>query len=103
MRITAFLGAAVLGLAMLAFAPIAMADPAPNICVLDLSQPATLDLAINAADITCAATAAVDVAYAVPIMPGDDEAAGLSMITANAELFDFAGHRQHEDPGRCLG
>jgi hypothetical protein len=102
MHIRAFLGAAVLGLAMLAFAPIASADPAPDICVLDLSQPVTIDHALDTADMTCAALAAVEVASAVPIGPGDDdEAAGpCSILTPTA--FDLAGHRQHEDPGRCL-
>lgn len=103
MRITAFIGAAVLGLCMLAFAPVAMADPAPDICVLDLSQPVTIEHAINTADASCVALVAVDVAYAVPIPAGadaDDLAA--SMITVHAELLDFAGHRQHEDPGRGL-
>ncbi len=102
MRITAFIGAAVLGLAMMAFAPIASADPAPDICVLDLSQPVTLDLALDTADMTCAAMAVHDVASAVPIGPDyEDVAAGPCIILAPS-AFDFAGHRQHEDPGRCL-
>lgn len=101
MRITAFIGAAVLGLSMLAFAPVAMADPAPNICVLDLSQPVALDHAVKTAEMTCSGLA-VDVAAAVPIVPGDeDEAAGTCMIKAHATVLDVAGHRQHEDPGRC--
>lgn len=79
-----------------------MADPAPDICVLDLSQPVTLDHAINTADATCKPLAGVDVAAAVPILPGDeDEAAGPCLVKPLAAL-DFASHRQHEDPGRCL-
>jgi len=102
MHIRAFVGAAVLGLAMLAFAPIASADPAPDICVLDLSQPVTLDHALATADMTCAALQAVEVASAVAITPCDeDEAAGPCSNLALSRL-DFAGHRQHEDPGRCL-
>ncbi|QDZ10536.1 hypothetical protein [Devosia ginsengisoli] len=101
MRITAFIGAAVLGLCMLAFTPVAMADPAPNICALDLSQTVTVDHAIGTSDATCAVLA-VDVA-AVPLMLGDeDEAAGTCMTKSHAAVLDFAGHRQHEDPGRCV-
>ena len=87
----------------MAFATVAMADPAPDICVLDLSQPATLDLAINTAGMTCATLAAVEVADAVPIMPdGEDAVAGQCKLQTMPTL-DFSSHRQHEDPGRCLG
>ena len=102
MRITAFIGAALLGLCMLAFAPVAMAGPAPDICVLDLSQPSAADHAIGISDVTCTVLG-VDVA-AVPSLPGDEDEAAVNCITeAHATAFDFAGHRQHEDPGRCLG
>ena len=102
MRITAFIGAALLGLCMLAFAPVAMASPAPDICVLDLSQPVSIDLAISTAGMTCAVVG-VEVASALPIRPGDDGPADLCMTKAHATAFDFAGYRHHEDPGRCLG
>jgi hypothetical protein len=103
MRITAFIGAALLGLCMLAFAPVAMAGPAPDICVLDLSQPVTIDLAIDTAGMTCSVLG-VEVASAVPIMPSDERGpAGLCMTKTHATAFDFADHRQHEDPGRCMG
>lgn len=100
MHIRAFVGAALLALCSLAFAPVAMADPAPDICVLDLSQPVTIDHAINTADMTCAALVVAEVAYALPIAGGDeDEAAGLPTKLISA-TFDFAGYRQHVDPGR---
>ena len=103
MRITAYLGAAVLGLATMAFAPMAaMADPAPDICVLDLSQPVTLDLALNTADMTCAAFAAAEVAYAVPIMPDDEDAVAGQCKLQKIATLAVNSHRQHEDPGRCL-
>lgn len=101
MRITAFIGAALLGLCMLAFAPVAMAGPLPDICVLDPSQPITLDQAIDTAGKTCAVMSAVNVAAAVPIGPDDDEVAGTCTTKAHATVLDVAGHRQHEDPGRC--
>ena len=92
MRITAFIGAAALGLCMLVFAPVAMADPAPNICVIELSQPVALDHAVKTAEMTCAVLA-IDVAAAVPIMPGDeDEDAGTCMVKAHATIVDYAGH-----------
>jgi hypothetical protein len=103
MHIRAFLGAAVLGLAMLAFAPIASADPAPDICVLDLSQPVDLDHAVGFADMSCAVLATADVASAVPIAPGDeDEAAGPVCSTLAHATFTPRGYRMHVDPGRCL-
>lgn len=100
MHIRAFVGAAMLCLATLAFAPVAMADPAPNICVLDLSQPATIDHIVGTTEMVCDVLA-VDVAAAVPIAGGDeDEAAGPCTPLAHATLTS-TGHRQHEDPGRC--
>lgn len=102
MHIRAFVLGCAASLAMLALAPAAMADPAPDTCVLDLSQPATIDHALDAAEITCDALT-IDVAAAAPIAGGDDdEAAFTSMIMAPA-TFAPTGHRQHEDPGRCLG
>ncbi|WP_240233601.1 hypothetical protein [Devosia lacusdianchii] len=101
MHIRAFVGAALLALGMLAFAPVAMADPAPNICVLDLSQPATADYGLDIAAPSCAAMA-VDVASAVHIMGGDQDVAAWSCENSISSVLDFAGHRQHEDPGRCL-
>lgn len=102
MHIGSMLAGAMLCLGMLAFAPVAMASPAPDICVLDLSQPVTLDLVLDTADMTCLAVDAVDAVDVVPIMTGDEhEAAFVSTTLAHATFIDFADHRQHEDPGRC--
>lgn len=102
-KTAAFIGAALLALCSLAFVPAAMASPAPDICVLDLSQPVTIDLAIDTAGMTCSILG-VEVASAVSTMTGGDgDPAGLCMTKAHATAFDFADHRQHEDPGRCLG
>jgi hypothetical protein len=101
MHIRSFIGAALLGLAMMAFAPVAMADPAPDICALDLSTPVTVEFALETAASPCAVLA-VEVASAVPIVPdGEDEPAALCKLTSPAHL-DFAGYRLHVDPGRCL-
>ena len=102
MHIRSFIGAALLGLAMMAFAPVAMADPAPDICVLDLSPPVTVEFALETAAGTCAVLA-VDVASAVPIGPDDDdyEVMGLCLAKPLASVA-ISGHRLHEDPGRCL-
>lgn len=82
------------------FSTVAMAQPAPDICALDLSQPVTIDHALQTADMSCAMIA--DVATAVSIGPGDGEdvAAGPCSILAHATITT-TGHRQHEDPGRC--
>lgn len=100
MRITAFIGAAVLGLAMMAFAPMAMAldDPPPEICVLDLSQPVDLDQAVLTPDLICSA---IEVADAASIGGDVGEAAPAHCMTIQKIALDFAGYRQHEDPGRC--
>jgi hypothetical protein len=101
MRIRSFIGAALLGLAMMAFAPVAMADPAPDICALDLSPPAILEYALEPAAINCSVLA-VEVATAVPIAPnGEDEPAAVCALTLPAST-DFADYRLHVDPGRCL-
>lgn len=92
---------AVFALGMLAFAPAAMADPPTNYCVLDLSAPAP-DIAMVSPDQmgTCSMLPAA-VASAVPSPGGEeDDAAGPCSIAALPN-FDIAGHRQHEDPGRC--
>jgi hypothetical protein len=102
MHIRALVGAALLALCTLAMTPVAMADPAPDICVLDLAQPVDFDQSIGTGDVTCSAIAVVELAAAVPISPGDeDEAAGPGLVKRLAAL-DLAIHRQHEDPGRVL-
>lgn len=77
------------------------AAPYNDICILDLSQPAADLQALDVADVTCDALA-VDVATAAPIGPDDEDIAAGPCITMAHANFDFAGHRQHEDPGRCL-
>lgn len=101
MRIRSFIGAALLGLAMMAFSPVAMADPAPDICALDLHPPVTVQHAIETADITCSVLA-VEVAAVVPIAPdGEDEPATVCSLSLPASTA-FADYRLHVDPGRCL-
>lgn len=102
MHIRSFIGAALLGLAMMAFAPVAMADPAPDICVLDLSKSVTLDHTINTTGPACAVLA-IDVASAVTIGPDDDDYEAAGLCSAKPLVtFAITSHRQHEDPGRCL-
>jgi hypothetical protein len=102
MRIRSFIGAALLGLAMMAFAPVAMADPAPDICALDLSPPAILEYALEPASIITCGVLAVEVATAVPILPnGEDEPAAVCALTLPSST-DFDDYRLHVDPGRCL-
>lgn len=101
MRITAFIGAAVLGLCMLAFAPAAMADPAPDICILEMTQPAGLDHVLVTAPAPCAAIVAE---VAISVSPsGDKDEPAASCMTPKLTALDFAGHRHHENPGRCTG
>lgn len=101
MRIRSFFGAGLLGLAMMAFAPVAMADPAPDICALELSPPVTIQHAVETADITCSILA-VDVASALPIAPnGEDEPATAFALTLPSST-DFADYRLHADAGRRL-
>lgn len=52
MHIRKLIFAAALCLGTIAFAPVAMADPVPDICVLDLSQPVTIDNALDTATMT---------------------------------------------------
>ena len=100
MHIRAFVGAALLALCALAFAPVAMADPAPNICVLNLSQPDTIEHAIDTRAPTCDA-AVLDVSEAVPIMPDGEDEPIAACVPKSLTHFDFASYRQHVDPGRC--
>lgn len=85
----------------MAFATVAMADPAPDICVLDLSQPVALEHALDTADATCKLFSAVDVAEVVPIAAAGADLAPCSKLIVTANIVDPAGHRQHFDPGRC--
>lgn len=101
MHIRAFVGAAVAALCMLAIAPAAYAvDPAPDICVLDLSQPVAIDHAIDARTPTCDAVV-LNVAEAVPIMPDGDDEPIAACTPKSLTHFDFNSYRLHVDPGRC--
>lgn len=105
MRITAFIGAAVLGLAMMAFAPLAMAmdDPPPEICLLELSQTVDIGVALDNSSAICAAIDIAEVRISPASTGGDlGEAAPALCKTFQMNALDFAGYRQHEDPGRCL-
>lgn len=103
-RITGFIGAAVLGLAMLAFAPVAMAMsdvPPDKICVLDLSQPADVLHVISPDGEDCPAIVA-DVRFDPTSLRGDQgEAAPALCATVHQNVLDFASYRLHVDPGRC--
>lgn len=83
----------------MAFATVTMADPAPNICVLDLSQPVTIDHAIAAPDLTCAVL--VEASITAGTSPGgdEDEAAGPLKLLMLATADPLAP-RLHFDPGR---
>lgn len=105
MRITAFIGAALLGMAMMAFAPVAMAigDPPPENCPLDFSQPVDIDAALMTfAPTTCAAIDVTDVQVAPASTGGSlGEAAAAHCQTFQMNALDLAGYRLHIDPGRC--
>ena len=107
MRITAFIGAAVLGMAMMAFAPVAMAMsdvPPDKIFVLDLSQPSDVAIdVISALGIPdgedCPAIVA-DVRLDPTSLGGDQgEAAPALCSIVSAPTVKLAN--RHEDPGRC--
>lgn len=100
MHIRAFVGAALLALCSLAFAPVAMADPAPDICVLNLSQPDTIEHAIDTRAPTCDAVV-LDVSEAVSIMPDGEDEPIAACAPKSLTHFDFASYRLHVDPGRC--
>lgn len=105
MRITAFIGAVALGLAMLAFAPVAMAMsalPPDKICVLDLSQHVDVLAAIYPDGEDCPVATVADV-YVDPTSLGGDqgEAAPALSATVQQNALDFGSYRPHEDPGRC--
>ena len=102
MHIRAFVGAAVLGLAMLAFAP-AMAmtvDEPPDICVLDLSAPPALD-AVELAAPDCSAITVADVRFALDSTSGDEGDAAWPSCALTLPPLDLANYRLHVDPGRC--
>lgn len=100
MHIRALVLGCVAAMAMLAFAPVTMADPAPNICVLDLSQPVTVDHALDVTAPTCDA-AVLNVSEAVPISPDGEDEPIAACVPKSLAHFDFASYRQHVDPGRC--
>lgn len=105
MRITAFIGAAALGLAMLAFAPVAMAMsdlPPDKICVLDLSPTAPIDFiaALGVPDGEDCPAIVADVRVDPTSLGGDQgEAAPALCSIASAPTVSLA--YRHEDPGRC--
>ena len=105
MRITAFIGAAFLGMAMMAFAPVAMAmDELPDkICFLDLSPTADLDVtALGIPDGEDCTINAADVRFAPTILSGvQGEAAPALGAVVQQNALDFASYRVHVDPGRC--
>lgn len=51
---------------------------------------------------TCAAIEVQEVASAVPIGIGDEDVAPGACSMLDPTAFTPRGHRQHEDPGRCL-
>ena len=92
---------AALCLASLAFAPVAMASPPTDFCVLDLAPAIPIDHGVNLAPAECPAVVAA-VETIVLRMPGGDEdiAAGPSMNHKRMlPAFDLG--RQHFDPGRA--
>lgn len=100
MHIRALVLGCVAAMAMLAFAPVAMADPAPDICVLDLSQPIDADHVLDMGVPTCSA-AVLDVSEAVPIFPDGEDKPIAACVPKGMASLDFATYRQHVDPGRC--
>jgi hypothetical protein len=105
MRIRAFIGAAAIGLAMLAFAPVAMAMsdlPPDKICVLDLSQPTDVIPALGIPDGEDCPAVVADVRLDPTSLGGDQgEAAPALCATVQQNALDFASYRLHVDPGRC--
>lgn len=102
MRITAFIGAAVLGMAMMAFAPVAMAMsdvPPDKICVLDLSQHVDLLAAIYPDGEDCPATVAD--ARLDPTSLGGDQGEAAPALCSMVSFLPVSLAYRHEDPGRC--
>lgn len=102
MRITAFIGAALVCIGMLALAPVAMAAPAPDTCMLDMTPAADFAYDAAVAVPTCQpAILAVQTFAALSPSGDEDEAAG-PCAALQLKPLDFAGARLHFDPGRCL-
>jgi len=104
MRITAFICAAVLGMAMMAFAPAAMAldDPLPDICVLDLSPHSTIDNVALIPDGEDCPSIAADARLDLASLGGDQGEAAPALCS-NASFAPPMPAYRHEDPGRCIG
>ncbi|RYD81418.1 MAG: hypothetical protein EOP84_11035 [Verrucomicrobiaceae bacterium] len=103
MRITAFIGAVALGLAMLAFAPVAMAMsalPPDKICVLDLSQHVDVLAAIYPDGEDCPVATVADV-YVDPTSLGGDQGEAAPALCSIASFAPISLAYRHEDPGRC--
>ncbi|WP_169194948.1 hypothetical protein [Devosia sp. MC1541] len=102
MHIRTFIGAALVAVCALAFAPVAMADPAPDICVLELPSH-SIDIAVPdfqaPAFVICEHKALpTKLAFLTP--GGDDEDAAHPSFVKLPAAFDFASARLHYDPGR---
>lgn len=100
MQLRALAGIALACLAMLAFVPVAMADPAPEICVLSIAEPATFDVAGPAELVPCIAAPAEIKITGLSTTGGRDFATGVD-CEAGLNHFDLRKPRLHEDPGRC--
>lgn len=100
MHLRALAGIVVACLAALAFAPVAMADPAPEICVLSIAEPVSFDLAGPIDPALCIAVPAEPKIAGLSTTGSRDIAAGVDCETLVAHL-DLRWPRLHEDPGRC--
>ena len=103
MRITAFIGAAVLGMAMMAFAPVAMAMsdvPPDKICVLDLSQPTDVIAAFGIPDGEDCPAIVADVRLD-PTSLGGDQGEAAPALCSKVSFAPISLAYRHEDPGRC--
>ena len=103
MRIRAFIGAAVLGMAMMAFAPVAMAMsdvPPDKICVLDLSQPVDVIAALGIPDGEDCPAIVADVRLD-PTSLGGDQGEAAPALCSKISFSPVSLAYRHEDPGRC--
>lgn len=100
-----FLAGVLLCLGMLAMSPVAMAQPLSSndheVCILDLSQPATIDHAIDNGDLTCQVGLAAEVAAVVTPDLSSDVQGIAACTSADNAVLALASSRLHFDPGRC--
>ena len=93
----------VLCLGALAFAPVAMADPAPDICMLDNAPSASVAYDVAPAAPACSIDV-MAVQSLAALSPGGDEGEAAGPCSTPAlKAPGFASSRLHFDPGRCLG